>query len=128
MSDTTLEYLHSVRERRGAGYLPLLDPDRLPLEELERRVVICAAAGADAVLVGTSLMFSSKQAAFFERVKKLVDIPVICFPGSASQVSPLARSAHSSVLTTMAVRIIAPPIVGVPAFGRWVTGPSVRIG
>ena len=90
MSDTTLEYLHSVRERRGAGYLPLLDPDRLPLEELERRVVICAAAGADAVLVGTSLMFSSKQAAFFERVKKLVDIPVICFPGSASQVSPLA--------------------------------------
>ena len=90
MSATTLEYLHAVRERRGAGYLPLLDPDRLSLKELERCVALCADAGADAVLVGTSLMFSSNQAAFFARLKKLVDIPVICFPGSAGQVSPLA--------------------------------------
>ena len=37
------------------------------------------------------------------------------------------RSAHSTVGTSAAVRINSPPIVGVPAFGRCVVGPSCRI-
>ena len=53
---TTLEYLVSVRERRGACYLPLLDPDRLSLKDLEARAELCVDVGADAILVGTSLM------------------------------------------------------------------------
>ena len=87
---TTLEYLLKVREQRGAGYLTLLDPDRLPLPELEQRVVMCAEAGADAVLVGTSLMFSNHRIDVFKRFKELVDIPLISFPGSVYQLSPLA--------------------------------------
>ena len=83
-----LEYLLEVATRRGAGYLALLDPDRLPLEELERRAVLCAEAGADALLVGTSLMLSSRNAAVFGRLKERVAIPVISFPGSAGQVVP----------------------------------------
>ena len=35
-------------------------------------------------------MFSSNHAAFFERIKEQVDIPVISFPGGASQVTPAA--------------------------------------
>ncbi|SVD85691.1 uncharacterized protein METZ01_LOCUS438545, partial [marine metagenome] len=34
---STLQYLLEVRERRGAGYLTLLDPDRLSLTQLEER-------------------------------------------------------------------------------------------
>jgi hypothetical protein len=42
---------------------------------------------------------------------------------------PERRSAHSSVETTSASRIITPPIVGVPFFSiRWRSGPSSRIG
>ena len=73
----------------------MLDPDRLAAEELERRAVLCAEAGADALLVGTSLMLSSKYAAFFERIKHQVDIPVISFPGGASQVTSTA-DAHAT--------------------------------
>ena len=83
-----LDYLLEVGTRRGAGYLALLDPDRLSLEELERRAVLCAQAGADALLVGTSLMLSSRNAAVFSRLKERVGIPVISFPGSAGQVVP----------------------------------------
>ena len=39
-----------------------------------------------------------------------------------------SRSAHSTVLMAIAVRISAPPIVGVPAFGRCVDGPDSRTG
>ncbi|NKB66306.1 MAG: geranylgeranylglyceryl/heptaprenylglyceryl phosphate synthase [Candidatus Latescibacteria bacterium] len=87
---TVWDYLLEVKQRRGAGYLILLDPDRLSGEELERRALLGAKCGADALLVGTSLMLSSKHLAFFEFLKSSVDIPVLSFPGSGSHVSPLA--------------------------------------
>ena len=85
----TYERLLAVAERRGAGYLTLLDPDRMRPEELEARAMICAAAGADALLVGTSLMFSGNHQEFLARIKDRVSIPVISFPGSAAHVTPL---------------------------------------
>ena len=90
MAETVLEYLLEVKERRGAGYLALLDPDRLKPEELERRAALCAERGADAILVGTSLTLLVDHAALYERIKRKVEIPVITFPGSGSHVSPLA--------------------------------------
>lgn len=88
--DSVLEYLLSVRARRGAGYLTLLDPDRLSVEELEHRVDLSVEAGADAILVGTSLMFTAHYAECFARIKAHANIPVISFPGGASQVVPTA--------------------------------------
>ena len=88
--DTVLEYLLSVRARRGAGYLTLLDPDRFSVEELEHRADLSVEAGADAILVGTSLMFTAHYAECFARIKARVNIPVISFPGGASQVVPTA--------------------------------------
>lgn len=90
MAETVLEYLLEVKERRGAGYLALLDPDRLQPEELERRAAICAEEGADAILVGTSLTLLVDHTTLYERIKEKVEIPVITFPGSGSHVSPLA--------------------------------------
>lgn len=88
---TTLERLLQVRQRRGAGYLTLLDPDRLSLDKLSKRAELCAEAGADAILVGTSLMLSaSRNAALFDHLHQIVDIPVISFPGDAGQVVPNA--------------------------------------
>jgi phosphoglycerol geranylgeranyltransferase len=90
VTSSVLQYLLEVRQRRGAGYLTLLDPDRLDPDELDARAELCAEVGADAILIGTSLMFSARNAACFERVKARVDIPVISFPGGASQVVPTA--------------------------------------
>jgi putative glycerol-1-phosphate prenyltransferase len=84
---STLERLLEVRARRGAVYLTLLDPDRLSLDELESRARACAEAGADGILVGTSLMLSAPgNTRLFERLRVAVDIPVISFPGDAGQV------------------------------------------
>ncbi|MBT5056535.1 MAG: geranylgeranylglyceryl/heptaprenylglyceryl phosphate synthase [Gemmatimonadetes bacterium] len=88
---TTFDQLMAVRDRRGAGYLTLLDPDRLSIDELSQRAQACAEAGADAILVGTSLMLSAtRNAALFDRLHEIVDIPVISFPGDAGQVVPKA--------------------------------------
>jgi phosphoglycerol geranylgeranyltransferase len=90
LGDTVLDYLLATRTRRGAGYLTLLDPDRLSIEELEQRAELCVDAGADAILIGTSLMFSARYAECFARVKERVNVPVISFPGGAGQVVPTA--------------------------------------
>ncbi len=87
---SVLEYLGEVRARRGAGYLTLLDPDRLSVEELEHRADLSVDVGADAILIGTSLMFNAHYAECFARIKARVSIPVISFPGGASQVVPTA--------------------------------------
>jgi len=88
---STFDQLLEVRARRGAGYLALLDPDRLSLDELEARAGLCAEAGADAILVGSSLLLSTAHnAAAYERLREVVDIPLISFPGDAGQVVPTA--------------------------------------
>ena len=45
---------------------------------------------------------------------------------SASIVYQFVSSAQSSVDTAVDARINTPPMVGVPAFSRWVAGPSLR--
>jgi putative glycerol-1-phosphate prenyltransferase len=82
--------LLEIKSRRGAGYLTLLDPDRLSIEELELRADRCIEAGADAILIGSSLMLSSGYSECFKRIKSRTDLPVICFPGSTSQVTSSA--------------------------------------
>lgn len=90
MTDAVLRHLLDVAARRGAGYLVLLDPDRLAPELLEERACACAEAGADAILVGTSLTLMLDHSSVYRRIKSQVQIPVITFPGCGSHVSPLA--------------------------------------
>jgi hypothetical protein len=45
---------------------------------------------------------------------------------SATHTARLERSAHSRVAAAMATSSSAPPMVGVPALMRWVSGPSLR--
>ena len=45
---------------------------------------------------------------------------------STTQTKRFDRSAHSSVLAKIAMRISIPPMVGVPALEKWLFGPSSR--
>ena len=47
---------------------------------------------------------------------------------STIQTKRFSRLAHSSVLIAIDLRINAPPMVGVPALGKCVIGPSWRTG
>ncbi|KER10178.1 MAG: geranylgeranylglyceryl phosphate synthase [[Candidatus Thermochlorobacteriaceae] bacterium GBChlB] len=83
----TFQYLLNVRERNGAGFLVLIDPDKYDEHTLVRFAADAQTFGADAILIGGSVMVSYRLDDFIRRVKSVVSIPVVIFPGSVMQVS-----------------------------------------
>ncbi len=80
-------YLADVKERLGAGFLVLLDPDRSPHNTVVEQAVQCSEAGVDALLIGTSLLMGNRFSDYVESISAAVDIPVIIFPGEKGQVT-----------------------------------------
>lgn len=74
--------------KNGGGFLLLVDPDRGMLSDILPLVEEAGAAGADAILVGTSFLFNSDFPEAIRQIKRASAVPVILFPGSASQVTP----------------------------------------
>jgi len=79
-----------VRKEKGAGYLTLLDPDRLDRGALVEHAIRCEAGGADAILIGSSLLISNDFDEVVGQIKGEVSIPVILFPGGIGQISARA--------------------------------------
>ena len=90
MSETVYTYLQRVVKERGAGFLPILDPDRLAPPEAAEAAAKMENAGADALLIGTSLMLGDTFDETIQRIKEKTDIPLVIFPGSSSQISGFA--------------------------------------
>jgi len=84
---TTYEKLLTIQQTRGAGFIVLLDPDRNSLEEMILFAQTCEAEGVDALLIGSSILFSSKFDNIVGSIKQAVKIPIILFPGSGRQLS-----------------------------------------
>lgn len=71
------------------GIFVLLDPDKIPREGVEGLVEnITGRSSVRAVLIGTSLLFSTDMEVFSKRVKESSKVPVLLFPGSAMQLTP----------------------------------------
>ncbi len=87
---TTLEKLLRIREEKGAGYLVLVDPDKGDPQQTVALAVRAKEGGADALLVGGSLLLSSSFDNLVGLIKQEVDLPLIIFPGSPTQVSRYA--------------------------------------
>ena len=83
----TFEYLLEVRNRKGAGFLLLLDPDKLADEDVSHVVKHAQESGVDAFLVGSSLMTRDIFEKNLTEIKRNAKIPVIIFPGSLFQIS-----------------------------------------
>lgn len=79
--------LLDVRRQRGAGFIVLIDPDKLPAEDLPRFALLCAEAGVDALFVGGSLLHAPALDAYLRHLRVVTDLPIIGFPGSLSQLS-----------------------------------------
>jgi len=82
--------LLNIKKEKGAGFLVLLDPDRLEIEEIVKLARKSEEGGADGFLVGSSLLLSSRFDRAIEQIKSNVGLPVIIFPGNANQVSKYA--------------------------------------
>ena len=86
----TYEHLLKVRKERGAGYFVLLDPDKSKKEQLPALVREATEAGVDGFLVGGSLMSTADFEQHLRTMKQNTSVPVIIFPGSIMQISPIA--------------------------------------
>jgi len=76
---------------KGAGFLSLLDPDRLDKADLVSTAVMCQDRGADAILFGGSFLLCTDFDRLVREVKRAVDIPVVIFPGpDTNQISAAA--------------------------------------
>jgi phosphoglycerol geranylgeranyltransferase len=79
--------LLKVIKQKKAGFLVLLDPDRLSPKEISDLAFRAEKGGVDGILVGSSLLLSTHFDEAINKIKKKVKLPVIIFPGNANQVS-----------------------------------------
>ena len=88
---SVLKSLRNYYDSNKAGYWVLLDPDKLPLEDIPAFMARLVKSQVDAILIGGSLILNSDFESFVEEVKiHSKQIPVILFPGSVHQVTPKA--------------------------------------
>ncbi|MCF7808589.1 MAG: geranylgeranylglyceryl/heptaprenylglyceryl phosphate synthase [Candidatus Marinimicrobia bacterium] len=80
--------LMQVKSERGAGYFVLIDPDRWEISDVDGFVDRINTSGADAIMVGSSLILGDDLQKKMKRIHELSDLPVILFPGNLSQLTP----------------------------------------
>jgi phosphoglycerol geranylgeranyltransferase len=89
--DRTYQRLKEIIETRGAGFILLIDPDKMKLEKSSKLVASAIDAGVDAFFVGGSFLMNENFNAFVKQIKLSAgDHPVIIFPGSLYQISASA--------------------------------------
>ena len=115
---TTYERLTTIRRERGAGYLVLLDPDKLDKGLLPSFVREATEARVDAFLIGGSLLLRNEFDKQVQAIKENTTVPVIIFPGSLMQVSSVADAILFLVLISgrnpeylIGNQVIAAPII-----------------
>ena len=87
MNSKVFNHLLSVRKKKGAGYIVLIDPDKKSENDLQEKVKSINDSGVDAIFVGGSLMMDGRCCDRVSQIKSLAEIPVIFFPGGISQLN-----------------------------------------
>ncbi|HVO72590.1 MAG TPA: geranylgeranylglyceryl/heptaprenylglyceryl phosphate synthase [Ignavibacteriaceae bacterium] len=83
-------YLLDSIKAKGAAYLILLDPDKIHNGRIKDFVNCAESSGADAFLIGSSLMLNNDFEEFVGIVKSVTKLPAIIFPGAIDQITPKA--------------------------------------
>ena len=87
MKETIINYLLSVKEEKGAGYIVLIDPDKNSEKKLEEKISKINSSGVDAIFIGGSLILDNNCESRVAMIKSLSELPVIFFPGGISQLN-----------------------------------------
>ena len=88
MSESIFQQLVRIRDQRGAGFIVLVDPDKLERGQLPRFAEMCREASVDAIFVGGSLCTRDVDIdSYIGELKAHAGLPVVGFPGSVNQVS-----------------------------------------
>lgn len=79
------------RKKQGIkSFAVLIDPDKADIATIKHLVERSVKAGVDYFFVGGSLVISDRLEEVVQQIKSSCSIPVILFPGSPSQLTPLA--------------------------------------
>jgi putative glycerol-1-phosphate prenyltransferase len=115
---TTYQTLLEAKKKHGAGYLILIDPDKIESQKLPEFVREATAAGVDGFLVGGSLLLANEMDAVLGAIKANTNKPVMIFPGNSFQVSAVADAILFLVLISgrnpdylIGNQVIASPII-----------------
>lgn len=82
--------LQALKNEKKSGFAVLADPDKIEVADVPRLARLCNDAGVDYLFIGGSLLMVHQMEACIRTFKAESNIPVIIFPGSPSQVTPLA--------------------------------------
>jgi phosphoglycerol geranylgeranyltransferase len=93
-----LSHLMDVSRDKGAGFLTLIDPNEQPRNKLVESAQHAEIGGADAILIGGSLVLPGRMESLAREIKQRVSIPLLIFPGSADQ---LCRHADAVLFTSL---------------------------
>lgn len=84
---SVLDRLLEIRDEKGAGFIVLVDPDKLRLADVSAFAEQCRNAGVDALFLGGSLMQAIEIEPYARMLNSATDLPLIGFPGSLNQVT-----------------------------------------
>jgi putative glycerol-1-phosphate prenyltransferase len=83
----TYDRLLATAHHKGAGFIVLIDPDKLPEAELPGFAARCAEADVDALFLGGSLMHAAELDRYIHTLAAATELPVVGFPGTLTQIS-----------------------------------------
>ena len=79
--------LNDCVEKKGAGFIVLIDPDKKNDKNIDQLIENANQNGVDAIFVGGSIMMDGLYHKRVERIKSISEIPVILFPGGVNQIN-----------------------------------------
>ena len=95
------QYLLDTIKHKGAAFLVLLDPDKQPPEEAADVAQKAIVAGADALLVGGSFLYTDRFQQTLEVIKASASCPVILFPGVSGPTAQIFPQADAILLLSL---------------------------
>jgi phosphoglycerol geranylgeranyltransferase len=90
MKQAIYQGMVTKKQKGQKSFAVLIDPDKVNKALLERLANLALDAQVDYLMVGGSLVISNHLDDCIQHLKKHCDIPILLFPGSASQISRYA--------------------------------------
>lgn len=87
MKQAIYQSMVNKKQKGQKSFAVLIDPDKVNKTLLDELISLAIIAEVDYLLVGGSLIVSNHLDDCIQHIKKNCEIPVILFPGSASQIS-----------------------------------------
>lgn len=86
MKSAVYQSLVNRKAKQKKAFAMLIDPDKVNDTKMEELIKLTQSAQVDYFFVGGSLVVSNYLEACVSKIKKSIDVPVILFPGSPSQI------------------------------------------